>query len=87
MQELWKAPEPNEADEDDMFGQIIASNLKKLPPQQKAFAKLKMLYDLQFGLTSDGQVYFPQENMYMYAVYSMLHHSWNHRTAVYTQAQ
>ena len=39
------------ADEDDLFGQSIAATLKKLPPQQKALAKVKMqnlLYEVQF---------------------------------------
>ena len=38
-------------DEDDLFGQSIGASLKKMAPQQKALAKMKiqpLMYEIQY---------------------------------------
>ena len=65
LDELRKAPEPTNPNEDEMFGQMIAAIFKKLTPQQSSFAKLKiqqLLYDLK---NNPNTMYFSeQEGMY-----------------------
>ena len=52
LKESNKLPPSESNDEDLSFGRMIAMNLKRLLPQQKAQAKIKiqqLLYDIEFS--------------------------------------
>ena len=61
-----------EKDEDDLFGQSIGASLKKMAPQQKALAKMKiqqLLYEIQFNVQPSPvqpSPYYPPSETPMY---------------------